>query len=171
MSSQLNINPNYNSFTRKANGNSSSDNSSKNIQAISLAKILAYKMLKTNMLNDLYTFENNVNPANKAKIFSIGLGGGTNIDRVVSHINKTGIPSVIITDACDSCPVYSSLAYMINVDYNSSNYLVYTEKGESNYHDCYSGYYMMDKKKQISMFIDNHFLGPGKMAAYSKGEL
>lgn len=172
MSSGLNINPNYNSFTGKLNRHiTGTDKNAKMIPSISLAKILAYKMLKTNMLNDLFTFDTSVYLYPKAKIFSIGLGGGTSIDKVVDHINKSGVPSVIITDACDSCPEFSSLAYMINVAYNTAEYLVYKDKSDNGYQSHYAGYYIMDKKKQISMFIDNHFLGPGKIHEYRKGKL
>lgn len=171
MSSGVNINPEFNSFTRKANLSAKTQNGTyKNIPSISLAKILAYKLLRSNMLNDFYIFDDYVEQRDKAKILDIGLRGGTSINRVVQHIQKTGLPSVIITDACDSCPDYSPLAYMINVAYNSSSYLEAKDKGQQGYQDCYAGYYMMDKKNQISMFIDNHFLGPGKVKDYSAGK-
>lgn len=162
MSSGVNINPQFNSFTRRSTDGSSG----KNIPCISLAKILAYKMLRTNMLNDFYIFDDNVEIRDKGKMLSIGLRGGTQIDRVIKHIEKTGLPSVIITDACDSCPSYSPLAYMINVAPHSSEYLQYKAPDEDGYVDYYKGYYQMDKKNQISMFIDNHFLGPGKVKDY-----
>lgn len=171
MSSGVNINPNYNSFTNRQNLNAKgTDMKSKSIPSISLAKILAYKLLRSNMLNDFYVFDDNVEQRDKTKMLGIGLRGGTSINRVIQHINKTGIPSVIITDACDSCPDYSPLAYMINVAYNSSEYLEAKEVGQSGYVNHYAGYYAMDKKKQISMFIDNHFLGPGKVKDYKAGK-
>ena len=45
----------------------------------------------------------------------IGTSGGTTINNVVHSINKHGVNALVITDAEDSCGVYSDKAFFIGI--------------------------------------------------------
>ena len=86
------------------------------IKRITLAKILAYKMNKMNILNHIYRFESDVNTIPvKDIIKQLNAGGGTCIDNVVTHIDENKIPSIILSDGDDHITNYSDCAYLFTI--------------------------------------------------------
>lgn len=86
------------------------------IQRMTLAKILAYKMNKMNLLNDVRGFESRVwkDPV-KHIIKQLKAGGGTSIDAVITHISQTGIPSIVLSDGCDTVNTHDPNAYIFTI--------------------------------------------------------
>lgn len=86
------------------------------LQRITLAKILAYKMNKMNLLNEIRGFEGRVwTEPIKNIISQLKANGGTSIDAVISHISKTGIPSIILSDGCDRVNINDPNAYVFTI--------------------------------------------------------
>jgi len=87
------------------------------VSSLDFAKALACEMSKKRLINEVFLFNNHINsyqhdPESLAKIIAIG---GTDISKVVAHINDKKENSIIITDACDRCALYSEHAYFIGV--------------------------------------------------------
>lgn len=87
------------------------------ISKLDFCKSFAYKLKEMDMLNDIYTFENVVRKINSdlVSIAMIDDRGGTDIDKAVNKVVKNGLNAIIITDAEDSCSVYSDKAFFIGV--------------------------------------------------------
>tara|TARA_R110000868_G_scaffold407972_1_gene690018 strand:+ start:7029 stop:8954 length:1926 start_codon:yes stop_codon:yes gene_type:complete len=86
------------------------------IKRITLAKILAYKMNKMNILNYVYKFESEVDSKPVTDIIKqLKAGGGTCIDNVVTHIDSNKIPSIILSDGDDYINNYSDCAYLFTI--------------------------------------------------------
>ena len=69
------------------------------------------------MLNDVYLFDTRVKKYRNdiISISMIDCGGGTTISNAVHNIEKIGNNALVITDAEDSCHVYSDKAFFIGV--------------------------------------------------------
>jgi len=96
------------------------------IECLNLVKILAYKMEKMGLLNNMFTFDTKLSSVNKEKIFNIATGGGTIIDIAIKNAQKTGIPSVVITDGDDRIHEKCNHVYLMNI----SQTLNYTKELE-----------------------------------------
>lgn len=87
------------------------------------SKSFLYKLFKKNILNSMYTFDTRIESIdnNIFDILSIECGGGTTINNVVQNITKTKKNSIILTDAQDSCSIYSEHCFFIGVNGSSFN--------------------------------------------------
>jgi len=109
------------------------------ISKIDFCKAFAAKLKGMDMLNDIYKFDNRVKKS-KNDIISISMidcGGGTTIDAAIQSIEKNGVNALVITDAEDSCSMYSDKAFFIGVEGARFNYFnteiikQYSEKGQA----------------------------------------
>ena len=108
------------------------------ISKIDFCKAFAAKLKSMDMLNEIYTFDNRVKKR-KNDVISISMmdcGGGTTIDEAVKSIEKNGVNALVITDAEDSCSIYSDKAFFIGVEGANFNYFSastieqYSNKGQ-----------------------------------------
>jgi hypothetical protein len=87
------------------------------IPRMQAAKAIIMKMRNMGILNNVYPYEGSVKDPFSAKqigpILKMYAGGGTNGDNCVLNIQKTGIPSMIITDGDDNYSEYSPQAYIL----------------------------------------------------------
>lgn len=88
-----------------------------NISKIDFAKSMVAKLKQLDMLNDVYLFDTRVKKYRNdlVSISMIDCGGGTTISYAVQNIDKVGNNALVITDAEDSCHVYSDKAFFIGV--------------------------------------------------------
>jgi len=94
------------------------------ISKIDFCKAFAAKLKGMDMLNDIYKFDNRVKKY-KNDLISISMldcGGGTTIDEAIRSIEKQGVNALVITDAEDSCSIYSDKAFFIGVEGAKFNY-------------------------------------------------
>lgn len=84
---------------------------------ITFAKNLVMKFSEMKLLNEFYTFDQSVHTSSKdiISISMIAPSGGTSLSTCVSHIDRQKDNAVIITDAEDSCQVYSEKVYFIGL--------------------------------------------------------
>jgi hypothetical protein len=87
------------------------------ISGIDFAKSFAIQMLNMGLVRKVYLFDTSISEikATPLAISTADYGGGTYINTVVKHIEKERHNALVITDACDSCDTYSSLAYFIGI--------------------------------------------------------
>jgi hypothetical protein len=88
-----------------------------NISGLDMAKITALKLKQYGYVEDVYPFESQVHKVLKTplEIATMKTCGGTDIDAVIQHIEKTGRPSVIITDMQDNISLFNDNAYFIGI--------------------------------------------------------
>lgn len=84
------------------------------MKRISLAKILAYKMNKMNLIGDIYGFESNVYQI-KDIMNELSANGGTSIDACVRNIRETGRPSIILSDGDDTIKIDDTNAFLFTI--------------------------------------------------------
>lgn len=89
----------------------------KRLSRLDFSKALIAKLQEMNMLDKLYLFNNRLHEhkTDTLSIARIPCDGGTSIDIVVRDIVAKDTNSVVITDAADSCGVYSDKAFFIGV--------------------------------------------------------
>lgn len=114
-------------------GTSGVDN--KYMTKILFAKAFAFKMKEMDLLNNAYSFQSDVRfeGSNKNDILAITGGGGTSLRKVVTSIESVGRNAIVLTDAEDNCPEYSSKAFFIGVKgarFNQFN-KEYMERGQT----------------------------------------
>jgi uncharacterized protein with von Willebrand factor type A (vWA) domain len=121
------------------------NNNGNQISKLDFCKSFVYKLKEMDLLNDLYTFENNVKHVDSDVITIAMLSehGGTNINKVIDKINQNGINAIIITDAEDNCFKYSEKAFFIGV------------KGCSFHHFSNDVIQLYSEKDQAIMFDGN----------------
>lgn len=100
-----------------------------------LAKAITYKLKQMDLLNDLYTFEYSVHPMGNElmDVLLMDGSGGTDLENVVAHIQKTGRNALVTTDACDSVDTYSPYAFFIGVA--GSDFTRFSQKCRKQYVD------------------------------------
>lgn len=81
---------------------------------IVLAKILAYKMDKMNLLGDIYGFETHVYKVSNI-MNEISANGGTHIDSCIKNISLTNRPSIILSDGDDSIKLFDPNAFLFTI--------------------------------------------------------
>lgn len=88
------------------------------ISKIDFAKSFAVKLKEMDMLNNVYLFDTRVYPCGNdvISISMIDAGGGTSIDTVVRKLHSRDNNAIVITDAEDSCSMYSHKAFFIGVN-------------------------------------------------------
>lgn len=108
------------------------------LSKIDFCKAFAAKLKAMDMLNEVYLFNNRVKKC-KNDILSISMistSGGTTIDEAIKSIEKNGVNALVITDAEDSCDIYSDKAFFIGVEGSRFNYFnddvikEYSNKGQ-----------------------------------------
>lgn len=87
------------------------------VQRITLAKSLAMQMKELGILGDLYEFEDKPKKINNTEISILMMraNGGTDIEKVMKNILKTGNNSVILTDGESYLETYTHKAFFIGV--------------------------------------------------------
>jgi len=118
---------------------------------LEFAKAIALVMKKNNMLNKLYSFNQDVHALKTTDfaIASLDDMGGTSITKVVNHIIKSQENSLILTDAEDRCSVYTDKAFFLGVKGSMFNY--FNDQVLEQYH-----------AKQMSVFDGNRILSVDK---------
>jgi hypothetical protein len=88
------------------------------ISKIDFAKSMIAKLREMDMLNDVYLFDTRVKKYRNdmISISMIDCGGGTTINEAVRSIVRNDINALVITDAEDSCSIYSDKAFFIGVE-------------------------------------------------------
>jgi len=84
------------------------------MKRISLAKILAYKMNKMNLIGDIYGFESHVYQI-KDIMNELSANGGTSIDACVRNIQETGRPSIILSDGDDTIKIDDTNVFLFTI--------------------------------------------------------
>jgi hypothetical protein len=117
------------------------------LSKLEFAKAIALVMKKNNMLNKLYSFNQDVHALKTTDfaIASLDDMGGTSITKVVNHIIKSQENSLILTDAEDRCSVYTDKAFFLGVKGSMFNY--FRDDVLEQYH-----------AKQMSVFDGNKIL-------------
>jgi hypothetical protein len=90
------------------------------ITAFDMCKITALKIVQLGYGKDIYIFNNDVYKMDLKKVLYQKTYGGTQTERVIDHIVKTGRPGLILTDMCDSIQKYTKNAYFIGI--NGANF-------------------------------------------------
>ena len=109
------------------------------ISKIDFCKAFAAKLKSMDMLNDIYKFDNRVKKYRNdlISISMLDCGGGTTINEAIKSIEKNGVNALVITDAEDSCSIYSDKAFFIGVEGARFNYFnddvikEYADKGQA----------------------------------------
>lgn len=91
------------------------------VSNLDFCKSFVFKLEQLGMLNDVYIFNTKVRKYKKdpISIAMLDTSGGTSIDVVVHNIAKNGLNALVITDAEDSCSIYSDKAFFIGVEGSS----------------------------------------------------
>lgn len=87
------------------------------ISRIDFCKSMVAKLAEMDMLNKVYTFNNNVREYKKDPISlaMLDTSGGTSIYKAVESIKNNGVNAIVLTDAEDGCSVYSEKAFFIGL--------------------------------------------------------
>ena len=109
------------------------------ISKIDFSKAFAAKLKSMDMLNDIYKFDNRVKKYRNdlISISMLDCGGGTTINEAIKSIEKNGVNALVITDAEDSCSIYSDKAFFIGVEgarfnfFNNDVIKEYADKGQA----------------------------------------
>lgn len=113
------------------NENASGTKTRYTITGLDMAKITAIKLRNLGYVEDVYPFESQLHPKleDNHQIALIRCCGGTNIDRVIQNVKKTGRPSVVITDMEDSISIYDENVYFIGILSAGFDYFKNSEAG------------------------------------------
>lgn len=100
------------------------DVDNKDITKLDFCKAFTMKLKEMNMLNDVYLFNTTVtkHSSDPIALAMIDVCGGTRIDMAIDRINKEGVNAIIITDAEDSCRIFSDKAFFIGVKGSNFTY-------------------------------------------------
>lgn len=87
------------------------------IAGLDLAKITALKLKNMGHVEDVYPFESRVHKklTNKGEIALMKSTGGTDINEVIRTVEKSGRPSVVITDMQDSIRLYDPNVFFVGI--------------------------------------------------------
>ena len=98
-------------------GCGSKNSKGQSISKLEFSKALTSKLKKMDMLNEVYVFNTSVKkiPNDIISISMIGSSGGTNINAVIRSIENNEVNALVITDAEDTCGIYSDKAFFIGV--------------------------------------------------------
>ena len=93
------------------------DTDGNGISRLDFCKSMVAKLSEMDMLNDVYTFDNKVKKYRKdsVSIAMLDCGGGTTINAAVRSVVNNGVNALILTDAEDSCDIYSDKAFFIGL--------------------------------------------------------
>jgi len=84
---------------------------------LDLAKAIALEMVEQRTIDKLYLFNAALHPCetDQEQLAGIMATGGTNLNLVLSHIEKQQKNAIIITDAEDRCDIYTPFAYLMGL--------------------------------------------------------
>jgi hypothetical protein len=87
------------------------------ISRLDFCKSMVAKLAEMDMLNEVYTFNNNVRKFKKdiVSIAMLDTSGGTTINNAVQNVERNGVNAIILTDAEDGCNTYSDKAFFIGL--------------------------------------------------------
>lgn len=87
------------------------------ISKATFAKAILLKLKESNMINDLYIFNDKVSKKNNSlfEILSTSSWGSTDINAVIRNVKKNNNNSLIITDAEDDCNQYDDRVFFLGV--------------------------------------------------------
>lgn len=102
------------------------------VSGLDMAKITAIKLRNLGYVEDVYPFESRVHPVlqDNHQIALVRCTGGTSIDSVIQNVQKTGRPSVVITDMEDSITIYDSNVYFIGILSANFGYFKQSQAGK-----------------------------------------
>jgi len=105
---------------------SSSMNSSLNVYGKSIGRLqmaiaLACRMGNMKCLGEVYAFNNSVRNVGEDAIWNLHPSGGTDIEKCMQMIKKSGRPSVILTDGDDSFSTYTDNAFIMTIAVSGNN--------------------------------------------------
>ena len=87
------------------------------ISGLDFAKSFVIKMLEMDLVDKVYAFNGEITAvkATPLSVSTLKATGGTYISGVVQHIEQERVNAIVITDAEDSCYLYSAYAYFIGI--------------------------------------------------------
>lgn len=130
------------------------DNEGRSLDKLEFAKAVALVMKKNNMLNKLYSFNNDIH-IHKTSDFAIATmshAGGTNLTKVVQHVINSEENSLVLTDAEDRCHLYSDKIFWLGVKGSRFNY--FRDEVLKLYHEKQMS--VFDGDKILSVNVQGH---------------
>lgn len=128
------------------------------LSKLEFAKAIALVMKKNNMLNKLYSFNQDIHPLKTTDfaIASLDDMGGTSISKVVQHVIKSQENSLVLTDAEDRCGIYTDKVFFLGV--KGSMFSYFSDHVLADYH-----------QNQMSVFDGERILSVDKNGYTIKG--
>lgn len=124
------------------------------ISLYDLCRYVAIKLHSLGLVKDIYVFDGSVKKVKDVfHLMTIGCGGGTNFNNVLSNIKKTKMSSVILTDMQDHIGGYVKEAYFIGME-------TFVPSGSDDVLNAYG------TNKQFIKFAKNEFTRPIKGKDY-----
>jgi hypothetical protein len=113
-----------------------------------LCRYVAIKLHSLGLIKDIYIFDGSVKKVKDVfHLMTIGCGGGTDFNNVLSNIKKTKMSSVILTDMQDHIGGYVKEAYFIGME-------TFVPQGEKDVLNAYA------INKQFVKYAKNNFSRP-----------
>lgn len=112
-------------------GNGFTDTSG-NLEELGMAKLTALKLSTMGEVHEVRAFDGDVHEEvlDVRGMLFLHSDGGTNIDRVINHVNVKKSPSLVITDMGDTIREYSPDVYFIGVGSSRFGQFMNTEVGK-----------------------------------------
>jgi hypothetical protein len=137
----------------------------KTVEALTLAKLTAVKMISMGLIENYYVFNNSIRQVkSKGALLKLGLSGGTDIDHVIQAIKQKGSPAIIITDAQDHIQSHTDMAYFLTVAGGKVGYGYY-DADDSNVNEVAAKFYA---GKQVAAFERGEFFVPANIKVHGK---
>ena len=94
----------------------------KSIKRINMAIALASRMNNMGCLGEVYAFNGSIHKLEDADaIWNLNTSGGTDIEKCMQQIKKSGRPSVILTDGEDGFETYTDNAFIMSISTHSGS--------------------------------------------------
>lgn len=87
----------------------------KKVQRLQMAIALAARMRGLGCLGEVYAFNDNIEKIGEEGIWHVRTSGGTNIEKCMRKIKKSGRPSVILTDGDDGFTTYTDMSFIMTI--------------------------------------------------------
>lgn len=87
----------------------------KQIKRLQMAIALACRMKGLGCLAEVYAFNDSIKKIGEEGIWHLRTSGGTNIERCMQQIKKSGRPSVILTDGDDGFSTYTDMSFIMTI--------------------------------------------------------
>jgi|2_EtaG_2_1085320.scaffolds.fasta_scaffold00285_4 uncharacterized protein YkvS len=114
-----------------------------------LARLVAYRLYKLNLLRKIYLFshENTLTEIKLQDLFVAKIDGGTDFKQCIKHARKRSRPSIIITDGCDHIDK--------DKDYNKNIFFLVLEQNRMS--NCFINYV---KNKKLCFYSRGRLYDP-----------